>query len=179
MIVIKQGFRILSELFTIQQYRPVTCSLTFQHWLSYPANVNAWKNMKDSCVLVHTIIIPSSPTDNPGANSECPYQTALKGAIWSGSALFAILSAPFGRITVPKNLHCSYFRIITTTFGYPNIWAASRQNHPPSLIRVFTVRMKKAWVLSYPLSAQRRLWSDWADGFVVKQLKYLDTQKLL
>ena len=25
---------------------------------------------------------------------------------------------------------------------------------------VFAVRMKKAWVLSYPLSAQRRLWSD-------------------
>ena len=25
---------------------------------------------------------------------------------------------------------------------------------PPSLIRVFAVRMKKAWVLSYPLSAQ-------------------------
>ena len=58
-------------------------------------------------------------------------------------------------------------------------WAASWQNqqsecapsedsdqpgHPPSLIRVFAVRMKKAWVLSYPLSAQRRLWSDWADA---------------
>ena len=27
---------------------------------------------------------------------------------------------------------------------------------PPSLIRVFAVHMKKAWVLSYPLSAQRR-----------------------
>ena len=25
---------------------------------------------------------------------------------------------------------------------------------PPSLIKVFAVRMKKAWVLSYPLSAQ-------------------------
>ena len=36
--------------------------------------------------------------------------------------------------------------------------------HPPSLIRVFTVHMKKAWVLSYPLSAQQRLWSDWADA---------------
>ena len=51
-------------------------------------------------------------------------------------------------------------------------WAATWQNqqsgcapsqdsdqpgHPPSLIRVFAVRMKKAWVLSYPLSAQRRL----------------------
>ena len=29
--------------------------------------------------------------------------------------------------------------------------------HPPSLIRVFAVRMKKAWVLTYPLSAHRRL----------------------
>ena len=29
--------------------------------------------------------------------------------------------------------------------------------HPPSLIKVFAVSMKKAWVLSYPLSAQRRL----------------------
>ena len=58
-------------------------------------------------------------------------------------------------------------------------WAATWQNqqyecapskdsdqpgHPPSLIRVFAVRMKKSWVLSYPLSAHRRLWSDWADA---------------
>ena len=48
--------------------------------------------------------------------------------------------------------------------------------HPPSLIRVFAVRMKKHWVLSYPLSAQQRLWSDWADGFVTRQFKYF--QKL-
>ena len=82
-------------------------------------------------------------------------------------------------------------------------WAASCQNqrtdcapsedsaqpgHPPSLIRIFAVRMKKAWVLSYPLSAQRRLWSDWADvqadlslrwahsdfvDFVMRRLKYI------
>ena len=39
--------------------------------------------------------------------------------------------------------------------------------HPPSLIRVFAVRMKKAWVLSYSLSAQRRLCSDWADAAVI------------
>ena len=58
-------------------------------------------------------------------------------------------------------------------------WATSWQNqqndcapsedldqpgHPPCLIRAFAVRMKKGWVLSYPLSAQRRLWSDWADA---------------
>ena len=52
------------------------------------------------------------------------------------------------------------------------IWAKTRQNqhsecvpsedsdqpgHPPSLIRVFAVRMKKAWVLSYPLSTAKTL----------------------
>ena len=81
-------------------------------------------------------------------------------------------------------------------------WAASWQNqqsgmspsedsnqpgHPPSLIKVSAVRKKKVWVLSYPLSAQRRLWSDWADaqvnlslrwahshfvGFVMRRLSY-------
>ena len=82
------------------------------------------------------------------------------------------------------------------------IWAASWQNqqcgcapsedsnqpgHPPSLIRVFAVRMRKTRVLSYPLSAQRRLWPDWVDaqadlslrcahthfaGFVMRRLIY-------
>ena len=35
---------------------------------------------------------------------------------------------------------------------------------PPSLNRVFAVCKKKAWVLSYLLSAQRRFWSKWADA---------------
>ena len=30
---------------------------------------------------------------------------------------------------------------------------SDQPGHPPSLIRVFAVRMKKAWVISYPLSA--------------------------
>ena len=34
---------------------------------------------------------------------------------------------------------------------------SDQPGHPPSLVRVFAVRMKKTWVLSYPLSAQRRL----------------------
>ena len=59
--------------------------------------------------------------------------------------------------------------------------------HQPSLIRVSVVCMTKAWVLSYLLSTQRRLWSDWADaqadlsfvgrtchfvGFVMRRLKW-------
>ena len=34
---------------------------------------------------------------------------------------------------------------------------SDQPGHPPSLIRVFAVRMKKPWVLCYPLSAQWRL----------------------
>ena len=40
---------------------------------------------------------------------------------------------------------------------------------------VFTVRMKKFWVLSYPLNAQRRLWSDWADAQADLSLRWAHT----
>ena len=64
---------------------------------------------------------------------------------------------------------------------------SNQPGHPPSLIRFFAVRRKKPWVPSYPLSAQRRLWSDWVNaqadlslrwadshivGFVTRRLKY-------
>ena len=41
---------------------------------------------------------------------------------------------------------------------------SEQPGHPLSLIRVFAVRETKSWILRYPLSAQRRLWSDWADA---------------
>ena len=41
---------------------------------------------------------------------------------------------------------------------------SDQPGHPPSLIRVFAVHMKKAWILSYPLSTQQKLWSDWVDA---------------
>ena len=37
---------------------------------------------------------------------------------------------------------------------------SDQPGHPPSLIRASAVRMKKAWLPSYTLSARRRLWSD-------------------
>ena len=56
---------------------------------------------------------------------------------------------------------------------------SDQPGHPPSLIRVFAVRMKKDWDLSYPLSAQRmpRLIRGFAGrtchfvGFVTRRLK--------
>ena len=74
------------------------------------------------------------------------------------------------------------------------IWAATWQNqqsdcvpsedsdqpgYPPSLIRVFAVHVKKAWVVSYPLSAQRRLWSDWADAQAVLSLRWAHSHLLV
>ena len=63
---------------------------------------------------------------------------------------------------------------ISVTFAPPHdktnkMVCASREDsdqpgHPPSLIKVFAVRMKKPWVLSYPMSAHRILWSDWIDA---------------
>ena len=41
---------------------------------------------------------------------------------------------------------------------------SGQPGHLPSLIRVFAVRLKKAWLSSYPLSAQRSRWSDWVDA---------------
>ena len=41
---------------------------------------------------------------------------------------------------------------------------SDQPGHSPSLIRGFAVHMKKAWVLNYSLSAQRRLRSAWASS---------------
>ena len=69
---------------------------------------------------------------------------------------------------------------------------SDQPGHPPSLIRVFAVLMKKAWVLSYPLSTQRRPWSDWANvqadlslrlahsyfvDFVMRRLTHRDSEE--
>ena len=59
----------------------------------------------------------------------------------------------------------------------PLKWCASNEvsdqpGHPPGLVRVFVVCLKKPWALSYPLSTQQRLWSDWADVQAVLSLRW-------
>ena len=54
--------------------------------------------------------------------------------------------------------------------------SSGQPGHPPSLIRVFAVRMKKVLVLSYPLSAQQRLWYDWADAQAELSLQWAHMQ---
>ena len=72
----------------------------------------------------------------------------------------------------------NYWRLPTKGTMYFSKWISIRQNQqhglcaqqgPTSLSTrpvwsVFAVCMKKHWGLSYPYSAQGRLWSDWADS---------------
>ena len=74
----------------------------------------------------------------------------------------------------------SFLHIWATTWqNQQNEWAPSEDSdqpgHPPSLIRVSAVRIKKAWVLSYPLSPQQRLWSDWANAQADRSLCWAHT----
>ena len=76
-------------------------------------------------------------------------------------------------------LYCSFLFSCTLPGWQNSIWAATRENqqcgcapsadsdqpgHPPSLIRVYAVRMKVTWTLNYRLSAKRRVWSAWVDA---------------
>ena len=90
------------------------------------------------------------------------------------------------KLAVSFSSDCSSF-IIRSVFFSRNIWATTRQNQhsscassedadqPGHPIRAFAVRMKKPLVLSYPLSAQRRLWSDWADVQADLSLRWAHT----
>ena len=68
------------------------------------------------------------------------------------------------------------------------IWAASWHNQQNGMCaqqrlrsawastesdQSFAVRMQKAWVLSYPLRAQRRPWSDWVDAQADLSLRWV------
>ena len=70
-------------------------------------------------------------------------------------------SLPSEKWYSPKRIKIYPVHDITYKMACAPCENSDKTGHPPSMIRVFAVRMKKAWVLSYPLSAQRRLWSDW------------------
>ena len=92
----------------------------------------------------------------------CPHEEAL--CVWLS------IECPAKTFTdAQAELRLGRFGCASDSF---KIWAAMWQNqqkacapsedsdqpvHPPSLIRVLAVRMKKAWVLSYPLSTLWRL----------------------
>ena len=113
-------------------------SLVFKQIPWDTANVNAWKNMGDPYIIK---LVNCSLTDGL-----CTYYQCKQGRIMLRYKIWWLL-------------------IWATTWqNQQNDCAPSEDSdqpgHPPSLIRVFVVRMKKARVLSYPFSTQQRLWSN-------------------
>ena len=89
-----------------------------------------------------------------GTSGSGPDQTAP----WLGSTLFAFLAVPFGPI--PHGSYLSHNMIKPTK-------CATNEG--------FSVRMKKPWALSDPLSAQWRLWPDRADAQADLSLRWAHT----
>ena len=129
------------------------------------------------------------------ADSEDPDQTGLMPRlIWvfaGRTRILLVLSCrgSFYLCICPQNDICLHYpssearilRNMHRNWGYYGIRAAARQTnnmacapskdsdqpgHLSILISVFAVLLKKPWVLEYPLSAQRKLWSEWADAQV-------------
>ena len=137
------------------------------------------------------------------ANSVDPHKTATllkeQGPILRISTVCHSVGNIWAHYSILKPYYSNFRTITAIFFGCPNFfdfygtfqnWAATWQNqqnecassedsdqpgHPPSLIRVFAASMKKPWFLSYPLSAQRRLWSDWADAKADLSLRWAHT----
>ena len=71
---------------------------------------------------------------------------------------------------VGSGCHCDVFKYIKLQRDKTNKMTcvpsedSDQPGHPPCLIRVIAVHMKKPWLLSYPLSTLPRLWSDCVDA---------------
>ena len=87
--------------------------------------------------------------------------------IWSGPWLCSDLPVPILWVNTVCNFyssgqtqqrrHMSQHMTKPTKMAYAPSEDSDQPGHLSSLIRVFAVRMQKAWVLTYPLSAERRL----------------------
>ena len=69
----------------------------------------------------------------------------------------------FGYKVQWQQANCTVEQLTNQTLGDVLYHQSDTRRHPPSLIRVFAVFMKKHWVLHYLLSAQQSL-IDWADA---------------
>ena len=74
----------------------------------------------------------------------------------SNQVSIAMFGKPFKKIIEPQHDKTNKMTCAPSEHS-------DQPGHPTSLISVVAVRMKKHWVLNFPLSAPRRLWSDWSD----------------
>ena len=88
-----------------------------------------------------------------GGKSLDPDKTAPITAVLTGSAQLVLMPILRTYRVIKNELH----RGKTNKMACAPSEEPDQPGHPSSLIRVFAVRLKKARILSYPLSAQQRL----------------------
>ena len=176
--------------------RVTTWSLWSTNWACESCRVTTWPSGK-GVRLTHKWIPTDARTKDGQKNpTQCEFLWRQPFLLFSALCVFTALlilntvnflsTAAWKTHTFPTNLPFGPQHDKTNKMSVRPA-KTDQPEHPPSLIRVFAVRMKKPWVLIYPLSAQRRLWSDWADakadlslrwahshfvGFVISRLMY-------
>ena len=126
------------------------------------------KAVQNLCYIPNTTThFPSIFRFDPESHFELPRTYKRHGCAPSPSDGLFTLGARYNRWKNSK--HSGFFPGPQNVYIFePPKYQQNQQNDCAPSIRpvwsVFAVRMKKAWVLRYPLSARRRLWSDRADA---------------
>ena len=108
----------------------------------------------------------------------CVLIVAIKEIIGVKSKVGVYCFCLFFKISFQTAMHSSWYEPPhdkTNKMACAPSEDSDQPGHTPSLLRVFAARLKKAWVLSYPLSAKRRLWSDWVDAQADLNLRWAHT----
>ena len=106
----------------------------------------------------NTAIQPFSCHGNKSKQEICRKQEFKSIQYWQQVLLISIKMSRL--MTKPTKWHVRPAKI-QISLGIRRVWS------------VFPVGMKKAWVLSYPLNVERRLWSDWADALADLSLRWM------
>ena len=145
--------------------------------LTYPKHV-LWGNKNKTRLVLHISMLIKYSVQK---------QNHFNGNVFGTNAVVHCIRCPrsllMARVYTDCNLQDSTFlghwlwRHVNQRTTKPAKWhvcpaKTDQPGHPPSLIRVFAVHMKKAWSLATHW-AQRRLQSDWADTQADLSLRWL------
>ena len=103
------------------------------------------------------------------------YRLFIQDSYWLNLSQSACIDGNSIKAVMWQGSFCTWFEPLhdkTNKMACAPSEDSDQLGHSHILIRVFTVCSKKASVLSYPLRAQRRLWSDWADAQAGPSLRW-------
>ena len=128
-----------------------------------------WIGWSESLLVAQAILLVLSCSGSYSIKQLAFTTRSIANAYWTDTNISTWLHVRLLVIFFMQDRGCTKYNVQQNIIS---LWATTWQNqqnecaptedsdqpgHPPSLIRVFAVCMKKPWILSYPLSAQRRM----------------------